>query len=220
MIADPSLVPIRLSCLCACTFSNMRTKLIQINIVIMGFESFSALMLRAGKISNCYGDFSSFYTIGSAEVFGSSVASLGDLNGDGVVDMAVGARGDNDGKSGAGAVYVAFLETNGNVKGAQKISNWYGGFSSFYTLGSADLFGASVASLGDLNGDGVMDMAVAANHDDDGYKNAGAVYVAFLETNGYVKGAQDFQLVRRLLVILHCWQRGPLQQFSGLARRS
>ena len=38
-----------------------------------------------------------------------------------------------------------------------KISNSHGGLSSFYTLDSGDGFGSSVAPLGDLNGDGVLD---------------------------------------------------------------
>ena len=38
--------------------------------------------------------------------FGSSMTFIGDLNGDGVLDMAVGADGDDDGKARSGAVYV------------------------------------------------------------------------------------------------------------------
>ena len=54
---------------------------------------------------------------------------------------------------------MIFLATDGLVKSAQKISNSYGGFSSFYTLsGNNDYFGGSVSSIGDMNGDGVSDM--------------------------------------------------------------
>ena len=46
------------------------------------------------------------------------------------------------------------------VGGAQKISNLYGGLSSYYTLDADDQFGVSVAAIGDLNQDGVADLAV------------------------------------------------------------
>jgi hypothetical protein len=35
---------------------------------------------------------------------------IGDLNGDGVLDMAVGADGDDDGKARSGAVYVLVMK--------------------------------------------------------------------------------------------------------------
>ena len=82
-----------------------------------------------------------------------SVASLGDLDGDGVGDLAVGATGDDDGGVNRGAVWVLFLKKNGKVKSHQKISDTQGGFTGI--LDNGDWFGSSVASLGDLNGDGV-----------------------------------------------------------------
>jgi len=61
-------------------------------------------------MSNHYGNFNTFYTIDADDRFGSSVASLGDLDGDGVVDLAVGAFLDDDGGTGAGAAYIVSLE--------------------------------------------------------------------------------------------------------------
>ena len=43
--------------------------------------------------------------------FGTSVASIGDLNGDGVDDLAVGAYSDDTGGSGRGAVHILFMGT-------------------------------------------------------------------------------------------------------------
>jgi len=138
------------------------------------------------KISHTSGGLGS--GLGNGDRFGYSVASLGDLDGDGVGDVAVGARQDDDGGSNRGAVYVLFLNSNGTVKSKQKISHTSGGLGS--GLGNNDRFGNSVASLGDLDGDGVVDIAVGAHQDDDGGGNRGAVYVLFLNSNGTVKSKQ------------------------------
>ncbi len=119
--------------------------------------------------------------------FGSSVASLGDLDGDGVSDLAVGARHDDHGTTGVGAVWILFLNPDGTVKSHQKIRNTEGGFTG---TGGHDDFGVSVASLGDLDGDGVSDLAVGAWHDRDGGHRRGAVWVLFLNTDGTVKAQQ------------------------------
>ncbi|MCP4996783.1 MAG: DUF11 domain-containing protein, partial [Gammaproteobacteria bacterium] len=47
------------------------------------------------------------------------------------------------------------------------------------TLDDEDQFGSSVANIGDLDGDGIADMAAAARRDDDGGNDHGAVYVLF-----------------------------------------
>ncbi len=48
-------------------------------------------------------------------------------------------------------------------------------------LGNSDHFGRSAASLGDLDGDAVGDLAVGAVLDDDGGFNRGAVWILFLD---------------------------------------
>jgi len=138
------------------------------------------------KISDTEGGFTG--TLNNKDSFGTSVASLGDLDGDGVGDLAVGARWDDDGGGSRGAVWVLFLNKNGTVKSHQKISDTQGGFTG--TLDDLDWFGSSVASLGDLDGDGVGDLAVGASWDDDGGSRRGAVWVLFLNKNGTVKSHQ------------------------------
>ncbi len=138
------------------------------------------------KISDTQGGFTGI--LDDSDAFGRSVASLGDLDGDGVGDLAVGVVGDDDGGNARGAVWVLFLEPNGTVKSHQKISDTEGGFAGL--LHDADLFGYSVASLGDLDGDGVGDLAVGADRDDDGGLDHGAVWVLLLNTNGTVKAHQ------------------------------
>ncbi len=138
------------------------------------------------KISDTAGGFTG--TLDNGDLFGRSFASLGDLDGDGAGDLAVGAELDDDGAFDGGAVWVLFLNTNGTVKSHQKISNTQGGFTG--TLNGGDQFGDSLASPGDLDGDGVADLVVGANGDNDGGPDRGAVWVLFLNTNGTVKSHQ------------------------------
>ena len=138
------------------------------------------------KIDTTSGGFTG--TIDNFDHFGTSVASLGDLDGDGTADLAVGEPFDAGAGNGRGAVWVLFLHPNGTVKTHVKITDvqtWFSG-----TLANDDYFGHSVASLGDLDGDGVTDLAVGARGDDDGGSNRGAVWVLFLNANGTVKGYQ------------------------------
>ena len=68
----------------------------------------------------------------------------------------------------------------------QKISDTAGGFTG--VLDNSNYFGFSAASLGDLDGDGVEDLAVGARFDDDRGTppdaDRGAVWVLFMDTDG------------------------------------
>jgi hypothetical protein len=120
--------------------------------------------------------------------FGFCVATLGDLDGDGVTDVAVGAPFDDDGGNGRGAVWILFLNVDGTVKAEQKISTTEGALGG--PLDNGDNFGMSIAALGDLDGDGIEDIAVGASGDDDVDGNSGALWILFLNTDGTVGGEQ------------------------------
>ena len=106
---------------------------------------------RYQKISDTEGNFAG--ALDNNDEFGHSVTSVGDLDGDGVVDLAVGVRSDADGGSRTGAVWILFLNIDGSVKSRQKISDLEGGFTG--ELHGGDRFGRSVTSMGDLDGDGI-----------------------------------------------------------------
>lgn len=138
------------------------------------------------KISSLQGGFNG--VLGVWDVFGSAVESLGDLDGDGIVDIAVGARRDDDGGTERGAIWILFLNHDFTVKSYQKISSIAGNFLG--SLSNGDYFGSAIANLGDLNGDGIIDIAAGAYRDNDGGSNTGAIYILFLNADGTVQSHQ------------------------------
>jgi len=120
--------------------------------------------------------------------FGGAVANIGDVDSDGVTDLAVGARRDDDGGNNKGAVWILFMNSDGTVKALQKISDNEGDFDG--NLDNDDHFGSAVAGIGDLNRDGVNDLAVGANQDGDGGSDRGALWILFLNTDGTVSSNQ------------------------------
>ena len=135
-----------------------------------------------------------------AAYFGSSITFLGDLDGAGgsASAIAVGTPGDRDGGIYSGAVWILFLDANETVTSKIKIGHGSSGFGS--VLSATDYFGSSVANLGDLDGDGVVDIAVGIPHDDDGGFECGSVWILFLKTNGTVKSAQKISPIEGGLV--------------------
>ena len=103
---------------------------------------------------------------------GFSVASAGDVNGDGYDDLLVGALYDDDGGSQAGAAYLIFGPVTGDFDLSAADAKFIGEAASDYA-------GISVASAGDVNGDGYDDLLVGAYGDDDGGTNAGAAYILY-----------------------------------------
>jgi hypothetical protein len=140
------------------------------------------------KIADGTGGFPADTTT-NIDLFGSSVTNLGDLDGDTINDIAVGAIGDDTGGASRGAIYILFLNADGTVKSQQKIADGTGGLPTD-TLVNFDQFGSSVTNLGDLDGDTITDIAVGARLDDTGGENRGAVYILFLNANGTVKSQQ------------------------------
>jgi hypothetical protein len=138
------------------------------------------------KISDSHGQFSG--DLDEGDQFGSALANIGDLEGDGVIDLAVGAPNDDDEGENRGAVWVLFMDADGEVDTQQKISDSKGSFDGDRDDG--DLFGSAIASLDDLNGDGFRDIVVSAPMDDDGGTNHGALWVLFLKDDGTVDSYQ------------------------------
>lgn len=123
---------------------------------------------------------SNFTLLYSNDLLGTEVSCIGDIDGDGVSDVFIGAPGDDAGGTGTnyGAGYVVFLNSNGEVKSYYKINKLATNFLSPLDLG--DYFGISCAPLGDLNNDGILEFGVGSVYDDDGANDAGGLYILSL----------------------------------------
>src|SRR5436190_5866993 len=113
---------------------------------------------------------------------GFSVASAGDVNGDGYDDFLFGSPSSTAGVSGAGSTWVVF----GKASGFGTV--FLGSLTpadGFRIDGEAqgDAAGYSVASAGDVNGDGYDDIIIGA--EDVGTNSIGAAYVVFGKASGF-----------------------------------
>ncbi len=138
------------------------------------------------KISADKGNFN--VGLDAGDNFGAALATIGDLEADGVIDLAVGVPGDDTGGDNRGAVWVLFMDSNGQVDKAAEIAQGTGGFGN--NLDNDDRFGSAVSGIGDLNGDGTRDLAVGAPLDDDGGDDRGAAWILFLNTDGSVRSSR------------------------------
>ncbi|MEH2233787.1 MAG: hypothetical protein V7K71_29820 [Nostoc sp.] len=114
---------------------------------------------------------------------GNSVSNAGDINGDGIDDLIIGAK--NAGKDLAGQSYVVFGGTNLGSGGSLNLSD-LNGSNGFLINGIAltDNSGNSVSNAGDINNDGIDDLIIGAfNASPNGNTAAGQSYVVFGGTN-------------------------------------
>ncbi len=116
---------------------------------------------------------------------GVPVSSAGDVNGDGLADLIVGAYRNDTTATDAGRSYVVFGKSDGGVVSLSTIATGTGGFA-INGEAANDGSGGSVSSAGDVNGDGLADLIVGARYNDTTASNAGRSYVVFGKSDGGV----------------------------------
>ncbi len=95
--------------------------------------------------------------------------AVGDVDGDGLEDLLIGAPDEDSGGSGAGAAYLLYGPLSGSLALSAADTTLVG-------EDATDSAGCALA-IGDLNGDGQADLVIGAEGEDAGGITAGAVYV-------------------------------------------
>ena len=134
--------------------------------------------------------------------WGSSIANVGDLDGNGTVDLAIGEPRELGNSSGAfcvsgvsaGRVWIHLLNADGSLKELREIDASTPLLAG--ELEGGDLFGVALEALGDLDGDGTLELAVGASGDDDGGPERGAVWILSLAEEGEVVRATKISSTR------------------------
>jgi hypothetical protein len=118
---------------------------------------------------------------------GSSVSTVGDLNGDGMDDIVIGAPNASSNGADSGAIYVLFGGENANQGFSSFFLSGLNGENGFKMNGAAagDKLGSSVGFAGDINDDGIDDLVIGAPGATPGGTDlgSGACYVLFGNAN-------------------------------------
>ena len=114
---------------------------------------------------------------------GAAVSTAGDINGDGIDDLIIGAPGASPNVGYSGASYVVFGDDQGlpNPLNLSAIDGSNG--VMFNGVANYDESGASVSAAGDINGDGIDDLIIGAPYASAG---DGTGYVVFGSDQAWV----------------------------------
>ena len=111
----------------------------------------------------------------ASALFGISVSTAGDVNGDGYSDVIVGAMRFDNGQTDEGRAYVY----HGSASGLSATANWTAESDQVSAF-----FGRSVSIAGDVNGDGYSDVIAAASNFDNGETDEGRAFVYHGSSSG------------------------------------
>ncbi|HND32770.1 MAG TPA: integrin alpha, partial [Myxococcota bacterium] len=132
---------------------------------------------------------------------GTVVGGAGDVDGDGYMDLLIGAPNDSEGGFSVGAAFLIL----GNPSGTESLTD-----ADAKILGSGFSYmqaGTSVAAVPDVDGDGLSDIAIGAPSADDARTMSGSVYLV----PGTVRGTVTAR------TSAHTWWMGESLHQAGWA---
>jgi hypothetical protein len=139
--------------------------------------------LNYGMDSTLNNSKASFHGENGTDGAGMSVDLAGDVNGDGLADMVIGAPYNDDVGSNSGKAYLVL--GSGGLTMDTNLSTAAG---SFRGETAGDEAGTVVAGVGDVNGDGYDDFIITAyKNDDGGVTYRGKVYLIFGKASGWAR---------------------------------
>src|SRR3982751_4450412 len=159
------------------------TSITQMNItkhpLLMPFVIFFALILPSTCVwaqSNPPADVM-ISAVGTDVDFGWQVAPAGDVNGDGFTDLIVGDPSNSSVAQFAGRAYLFVGPLTSDIDTSKAIA-------TISAEAFGDNLGFSVASAGDVNGDGFDDILIGARSNDDNGIQSGRVYLFYGPVSG------------------------------------
>lgn len=119
----------------------------------------------------------------AGDAAGSNVLSIADLNGDGKMDVVVGAPGNDAGATDAGAVYVVWGKSSASAVNLSSVAAGTGGFK-IIGADNGDAVGSSIGTVSDMNGDGKAEILIGVPEGGSGGSKSGMAYVVFGKSTG------------------------------------
>jgi hypothetical protein len=119
--------------------------------------------------------------------FGHTIMVAGDLDGDGLTDVIIGASGTDEAGTNAGAAYLFLGPLTGNITASEADTVFLG-------AAEEDRLGNVMTSAGDIDGDGIPDLAMGApTHSPDSTltSQAGLIMIFSGDLRGVIEGATD-----------------------------
>ena len=153
-------------------------------LIAIGLFGFTHLLAQAPRFFYSHSKISTLTpgapSLQDQDKWGEGIATIGDLDGDGIEEIAVGAP-----NLGEGTVFILFPAENDAIYAYTPITQELNGFDAKLTPGTQ--FGVRVAPLGDWDGDNIPDLLVGQPKSNTGPINYGSAWILLLREDGSVK---------------------------------
>ncbi len=130
--------------------------------------------------------------VAAGDESGNAVSEAGDVNGDGIDDLLIGAPGTDQNGGNAGSSYLVYGNNSG-FSATLDLSTLDGtnGFTLEGPTGN-DRTGTTVSAAGDVNNDGIDDLLFGVNRDQPNGNSSGSTYVVFGRVTEFNSDSIDF----------------------------